>query len=476
MHRDSFTLISVVSGLALAGCSTPLPSHVSRAVSQRPITDDSSAVVQAKYSEPAPSADATTKPSSLSKPGDGTPDVMSLSQLNALTLERHPRLAQVGWAVKSARGRAIQAGLYPNPTVSLIGDELGDRQGTLGIITAPLVSQEIVRGNKLGLSQAVANKEVDQATLAVVAERYRLLTEVRQNYWDVVTLQRRQEVLNELVSLANQSVENADKLLRAKEASELELVQLEVDRERYRAELEATKKSLPAAYRRLAASTGVNDLPLTSVTGDLERPLPDYDLDKVKDYVLGIHPEIQTALVGIERARLALCRAEVESIPNVTVTGGYVRQNQNRSNDWTIGASLPIPLWNKNQGNIFAARANLGEAINEVTRVQNDLTSRLATSFTTYHAARARAETYKLAILPKAEKSLQLSQKAYHGGQFEYLRVLQAQRAIAEVRLEYVRSLGEMWRSASEIAGFMLEDQWPVDPALPPMNSKRKQP
>ena len=141
-----------------------------------------------------------------------------------------------------------------------------------------------------------------------------------------------------------------------------------------------------------------------------------------------------------------------------------------------IAASLPVPLWNRNQGNVLAAKAQVGEAVSEVGRVQNDLVGRLAGAFAGYTAARQRAEKYKAAILPKAEQSYQLSLKAYQGGQFEYLRVLQAQRAVAEARLEYVRSLGEMWRSASEIAGLMLEDQWPLAPLPVHPAPERKQP
>ncbi|MEO2091459.1 MAG: hypothetical protein ABGY75_18530 [Gemmataceae bacterium] len=62
---------------------------------------------------------------------------LGLAELTALTLERHPRLAQMSWAVETARGRAVQAGLYPNPTLSVTGDELGDRFGPGGIWTAP---------------------------------------------------------------------------------------------------------------------------------------------------------------------------------------------------------------------------------------------------------------------------------------------------------------------------------------------------
>ena len=472
--KNNYMVLLVGASLAgLAGCAAtrlPEPVAASASAARRP-TATHTALVHAGYrDDPVIGKDdgELPGPKPLKGKADGagpsTVPPLGLPQLTVLTLERNPRLAQVGWAVETARGRAVQAGLYPNPTLSVTGDELGDRTGPGGIWTAPHFQQEIVTGNKLGLSKAAALKEVDQATLRVVAERYRLFTDVRQNYYEMVTLQRRADILDQLIALAEKSVENANKLLKAKEGSELDVVQLEVDLERYRAELDATTKALPAAFRRLAASVGVDDLPFTKVVGDLELPLPDYDLDRLRAYVLGIHPELRSAQIGVERAQLVLKRATVEPIPNVTVGAGYVRQNQNKSDDWVIAASIPVPLWNRNQGGIFAAKAQVGEAVNEVGRVQNDLVGRLATAFGTYASARQRAEKYKSAILPKAERTYQLSLKAYQGGQFEYLRVLQAQRAVAEARLEYLRSLGEAWRAASEIAGLMLEDQWPVSP------------
>jgi cobalt-zinc-cadmium efflux system outer membrane protein len=468
-------LVGCVSGPPSPGygptafAPVPAPNRVRPAPNPVAVAPPS-AVVRAGYSATDPPAGKLPTPTPVAgeKAGAKPPATeLTLADLIALTVERNPRLGQVGWAVETARGRAVQAGLYPNPTLSVTGDELGDRTGPGGIWTAPYFSQEIVTGNKLGLSRAAALKEVDQAALRVASERYRLFTEVRQNYFEVLALQRRADILTQLIGLAEQSVENANKLLKAKEGSELDVVQLEVDLERYRADLDATSKSLPAAFRRLAASVGVDDLPVSRVAGDLDGPLPDYDLDRVRAYVVGIHPDLRSAQVGVERANLALKRATVEPIPNVTLGTGYVRQNQNRSNDWVIAASVPVPLWNKNQGNILAAKAQVSEAIFEVGRVQNDLVGRLATAFAAYAAAKERAAKYKTAILPKAEQTYDLSLKAYQGGQFEYLRVLQAQRAVAEARLEYLRSLGEAWRAASDIAGLMLEDQWPLVPSPP---------
>jgi len=390
---------------------------------------------------------------------------LELPDLIDMTVERNPRLAQVTWVVEAVRGQALQAGLYPNPYVGITGNELGDKTGPGGIWTTPMVSQEIVTANKLGLSKAAVLREVDQASLGVINERYRLFTDVRQNFFELIVLQRRVEVYSELVGLAEKSVDNAARLLKAKEVSNLDLVQLEFDLERYRADLDATKKMLPAAYRQLVASVGVQDLPYTNVMGDLETPIPNYDLEVLRVYILGIHPEVRSAQIGVERAQIVLRRAEVEPIPNLFLNSGYTRQNQNKSSDWDVGVGLPVPLWNRNQGNIRAAKAQVDIAFNEVVRVENELVNRLAAAYSAYASSRKLAERYKSDILPKAEESYRLSMKAYQGGQFEYLRVLQAQRAVAEARLAYLRTIGEMWKSASVIAGLMLEDRWPLEPA-----------
>ncbi len=421
--------------------------------------------------QPAPVSGGSTP---LPGPAPVAPPAVGLDELIQIGLAQNPRLARSAFAIDTARGRAIQAGLYPNPTVSVNLDELGDRTGPGGVNTIPLVSQEIVTGGKLKLSRAAATKEVDQATLNLMAQRYGLMGNIRQAYFEVVTLQRRVEILGDLVKLAEKSAEQTQKLLDAKQVARLDLVQLEVELERLRAEEEATRRELPAAYRRLAAVVGVSKLPIVSVTGTLDGPLPPYELERVQQVVLEIHPELQSARVGVQKAQLQLRRMEVDPIPNVTVGAGYVRQNQNRSNDWTIGVSVPIPVWNRNQGSIAAARAQVAQAVQEVGLVENELVERLATAFRDFYSARQRAERYRTSILPKAQETYELSVKAYKGGQFEYLRVLEAQRSVTQARLEAIRALGEAWKAASVISGLALEEHWPLQPV--PAVDPKKQP
>lgn len=394
-------------------------------------------------------------------------NMQRLDALVALALEQNPRLAKVSYAVESARGKAEQAGLYPNPTVGVMWDELFDKTGRSGIVSLPNINQEIVTARKLRISQAAAMREVDQASWAVMAERYSLLADIRVAYYDTLALQRRVDILDEMVKLAEKSVDQTNRLIEAKQVARLDLIQLEVEAERLRAELESSQRELPSAYKRLAATIGVNQMTIREVAGDVSAPLPDYDLDRTQSYVLAVHPQLQIAQWGVQRAQLLVKRAQVEPIPNLGIDTGYVRQNQNRSDDFRIGVSASIPLWNRNQGNIRSAEADLCQAMQEIGRVENDLTERVSTAIRDYSSARRRSERYRDAILPRAKETYQLSAQAYQGGQFEYLRVLEAQRAVAQANLEYIRALGDAWKAAATISGLAIEDIWPPVPANP---------
>ena len=460
-----------------AGCATPHgydPSvDVAVPVSLRAAAREPSAgaVRQASYQTPkdAPPPPKGAGPPKAELPAAAAdkPRNLGLDDLVRLAVERNPRVAGATIAIDAAQGRYVQAGLYPNPEFAFRWDEIGDKTavGNLGIMS-PQLTQTIVTGRKLTIAQAVAAREVDQATLEMLSERFTVIGSVRSAFYDALALQQRLELLGELVRLAEQAVEQSKTLLAAQRAARLDVVQLEVELERFRAEARAAERELPAVYQRLTAAAGDPRLSVNRLIGPFEAP-PAYDLDGVREAVLAAHPQARSARIGVERAQAAVRQAEVQPLPNLTVTGGYVRQFENRSHDAVFGISAPIPVWNRNQGNIRAAQADLGRAVQNVGRVENDLAERIALAFRTYAAARERAERYRTEIVPRAEETYKLSTEAFRGGQFEYLRVIQAQRAVAEARLELNRSLGEAWRAAGEISGLLLEEAWPVLPPAP---------
>lgn len=421
-----------------------------------------------QHSTTPPAARAQLPPPAVQTPTVVPSPAPTPSDVNGLVqtaLAANPKLAKANSLIEAARGRYVQAGLKPNPVFSFNADELGDRTGPMGLLS-PSLSQEFVLGGKLTLAQAVAAKEVDQATLDALAQRYAVVGQVRAAAYELAALRQRREVLGEVVGLAGKSVEQATRAEKNPNATLTrgDVLPLELDLERFKAEHDAVEKELPAAERRLAALVGDARLPVGPFATNLSAPLPEYELDVVRDAVMEYHPDARAAAVAVDRAQAAVRRAEAELIPNVTGSVGYVRQNQNLSNDWSVGVSVPLVTRNKNQGNIRAARADVMAATLDVTRVQNDLAERVATAFRKYAAAKVRAERYRDVILKKAEENYQFVKSQLDRGVVEYLKVLQAQRAVAEAKLEYNQALGEAWTAAAELSALVMEESFP--PAL----------
>lgn len=79
-----------------------------------------------------------------------------------------------------------------------------------------------------------------------------------------------------------------------------------------------------------------------------------YDID----FMLDFYPDIRSAQVGVERAQFVLRKAKAEPIPNVELAAGYTRDNIDRQIEWTFQVGVPVPVFNRNQGNIQAAGRN----------------------------------------------------------------------------------------------------------------------
>jgi outer membrane protein, heavy metal efflux system len=373
---------------------------------------------------------------------------LDLREAVALAITQSPRLGKAAFGVDVARGKAYQSSLHPNPTVSISGDELGDRTGAQGIWTAPKIEQEIVTGRKRSLNMAAADRDVAKAELAVATEWLTLRSDVEGRYLDAVAAVRRIELLSTAVSAGETSAEQVRRREAAKEASRLEVVLIESQLEKYRAELSATRQEADSALQRLALMIGWPNLQGRPLAFDWDAPIPDIDASSIQLLVVENHPSVAAARVELQRAQTLLERARAEPIPNVTLSTGYTRQNQNRSHDWLFGISAPLPAWDRNQGNIKAAKAAVGEAAQEIARTQVELADAANAALRAFASAKAKAVHYRQVVLPKAQEVYDLTGKAYQAGQLDFDKLFESQRVIIDARLESLKSTTEAWKAA----------------------------
>jgi cobalt-zinc-cadmium efflux system outer membrane protein len=326
-----------------------------------------------------------------------------------------------------------------------------------------LLSQEIVTKHKLQLNRAAACREVAQAELQFVRTRFDLLTAVRQSFYVALAAQQRLEAVESLMQVVRRSTKAAQDLEDSGEGARGDTLLLELELERTDFTLQNAAASLKAAQRKLAAVLGDPDLVLQQLDGDLAAALPDYPYQLTQSGVLTRNSLVQAADIEVEKNRILLQRATVEPFPNVTVQGGYMSQVMAPHDLAIVQLAMPIPVWNKNQGNIQAARANINRASHTSRKTQVDLIRQLAAATGRFDVARQQTAKYEKSILPKAKESVQITRKGFDTGHFDLLRVLQSQRMLIESELNYLAAQEARWSAAAEIAGLLQEEEFPRD-------------
>jgi len=382
---------------------------------------------------------------------------LTLEVLTSIAESTSPNLTQAAAEVQAARGRAHQVGLYPNPVASGGAQQLGGRDSQYFV----QLSQEIVTKHKLQLSEAAACREVFQAEYRFVRTRFDLLTAVRQGYYSVLAGQKRVDILRQLVGIAAKSQTAATRLKEAGEGTRSDSLLFQIEVEKAEVALQNAEAVLAAALRQLTASLGVPEMELDRVEGDLRISLVSFAEQVVVDGYIPYNADISVAEQEVDRNRLLLKRAQVEPFPNITVNAGYMRQFTDIENIGIINLSAPLPLWNKNQGNISAAVANVTKASANVATIRNTIAKQMADARGRYRAADQLVVRYEEKIIPLARESVKVIQEAFDQGQFDFLRLLQAQRALVESQLGYISALETRWMTAAELAGLAQVEVFP---------------
>ena len=384
---------------------------------------------------------------------------LKLEDCVAIALTSHPRLAEAGARIDEANGLAIQAGMYPNPRLDSGSPQIVGPRGTSVYSTG--VTQEIVRAGKLKLNRAAALEATRQTEWDAVRKRFEVLTAVRQEFFMTLAAQRRRTLLEKLLLLTKKSEKTSMGLFDAEQVSETDVLLLRVERRRAETSLQSSEIILEGRRRQLAATLGTPNLKISAVEGSLAVPVTEFDDEQVLMQVVQSSPIVQIANLDVNRTLLLLRRAEVEWIPNVTIQGGTQYSAATANYQGLVGAYVDIPLWNKNQGNIFAANAAVRRASATREIVQQELAKELADDIARFRSAEKAVKNYEEGIIPDAMRTLDLVQKAYESRTFEISRLLQTQRAVYETNIEYISALENRLLSAAEIAGLLQLEEFP---------------
>lgn len=397
---------------------------------------------------------------------------LTLEQLESIAMSGHPAVTAAQSRLSALRGRWVQAGLFPNPTAMYNGNEIGS--GGVAGLHLFSIGQTYVTADKLQLQQSVIAARVRQAQADLEAAQARVRTDVRTAFVTALVAQRRLRLVRRLQEIANQSVESVQAMVSAQEVSRIELLQAQTESQQAELAVENAQSALDGARRRLAAvvaSDAVADSPLK---GDLYDQISRLRYAELKSETLVASPEVASRTAAIEEAQRALRLAFARVTPNINAQAGVGYDSGSDDTFASVQVTMPLPIHDRNQGNIRAARAEISRADSEWRRTQRSLQQRLADAFQRYQTARQRSERIENEIIPRAEETLDLSIQAFEAGEANYLQLLTVQRTLFQSRLDQLDATAQAARAAARIDGYLLSGSLAANNQSQPTSSQRQ--
>ena len=398
----------------------------------------------------------------VNAPADGTR--LRLEDLERMALEANPTIGQAKALVDAAVGRVQQAGLWPNPSFGANGEHVSKVTG--GGAVGGFVEQRFITAGKLGLVRKVAQQEQAVCVELRNAQTQRLLNSVRTLYYQALGDQLLIQVRTDLASLALRAVSVSQELANVGQADKPDLLSAETESERIQLELVNARNARDRTWRQMAAVLNNPSLKPVFLEGNLE-DFPKLDADQALEVIYRDSPELRAAEAAVRQSDFSVRRAEVEKIPNLFVRGG-LRNNREfgevgplgptrrRGLEGIFDVSVDIPIFNRNQGAVKAAKAHAEYTRLDVQRTKLSLKARLASEYKDYRDASAAVERYRTRILPKARQAYDLYLANFRQMAGAYPQALIAQRNLFQFQDNYVAALVNTWQRAIEIQGLLL--------------------
>jgi cobalt-zinc-cadmium efflux system outer membrane protein len=384
----------------------------------------------------------------------------TLSDFQRLAALHSPTLRQAISDVQAARGNLVQARTYPNPTVGYLVDPTNNNS-TAGV-TGFFWDQPLRTGGKQKLGVATAQRALDNAQLALRRARSDLSTAVRSAYFSLVVDQETLAVLRAVAGFTDDIYRLQRGLVAGIQAAPYEPAALQAQAFATRLAYKQAIATYIYDWKQLVATLGMEQLPLSRVSGQVDRLIPYYEYDKVLAHVLRNHTDILTARNQVPIARYNLKLAQVTPlIPDLDVRAALEKDHTLAPYGTykTLAIGFPLPVWDQNRGNIMSAQAALIRAEEESHRVQVSLTYNLGQAYTNYQNNLYALESYRRDILPNLVR--------YYRGVYARRQIdpasafgdlVFAQQNLSSYVTSYLTVLGTLWSSVVALADFLQTD------------------
>jgi cobalt-zinc-cadmium efflux system outer membrane protein len=371
---------------------------------------------------------------------------LTLAMALDLVSKNNPDIAAAAAEARAHDGALRQAGVIPNPEIAAMVEDRDKASRTTTVQLNQLVE---LGGKRAGRSLAAGrNREAALADLAIRRAETRASAVVA--FYELLAAQERHRYALASVELAKSTSGATAKRVIAGKVSPVEETKARVAESGARIDLMQAVAELAGARRRLAALWGAGDAQLDGALGRID-VLPALPPMNALEQDLPQAPGLLRAQLEVER-RGAMAQLErARRNPDLTLSVGTKRDEQLGRNQAIFGLSLPLPLFDRNQGNLQEALVRTDQARDAQATTRIRLAGELAQAHAQLDAARQQAEMVRQDILPGAQSAYDAAAKGFEFGKFSFLDVLDAQRTLLQARSQHLRVLTEAHRAAADI-------------------------
>lgn len=367
--------------------------------------------------------------------GPAWAEPVSLAEALRQGLETSPRVGQAKAKADAAEGRARQAGVSPNPELSLEVENFagsGAFQGLRSTETTLALSQRIELGGKRNARVEVARAERDFAFLSYKSALADLERDIRATHANLRAAEDRAVLARDNVAAATELSRTAKLLVEVGRDPPLRELRAEAQLAEAKAEQARTFGELLTARQLLATLIGSSDAELTASIASEDAP-PTLPADA---------ETLDIQLANAERlaaqARVRLARAD--AVPDVTGSAGVRRFAEGRETAFVAGISIPLPVRDRNRGNIQAAQSESLAAESGLALARLDASRARYEARMLLGAAEVRYEALAGPGIAQAEEALRLARLGYSAGKFSLLELLDAQNALTQAKLNLIEA------------------------------------
>jgi len=376
---------------------------------------------------------------------------LTLDQALEMAESLQPELAEAKAMVAAAEGRARQAGALPNPELILGAQQLpfsGDASNQKEYVAG--VGQTIPLSRRLSKAREAELLDREVRARGLDVKRRDIRKRVHSAFATALYQEKAYQAQTEIQLNASKAVATTQARFEAGDALREDLARVEMELARAKVELRRAESLREQALVALASAMGDATLSVKSLAGTLDAT---FEIPTLESLAANLATQPESALADADiRARNARVDvAKAERIPDVRVELLYHRLEASQENTLDVGLRIPLPLFNRNQGRLSEARAEVAAAEARSRMTQNELAARLRESYLQLTAALANSRALKTEILSRAETLLKGAEARYAAGDTSLAEILPVRRDWAAVQLTYLESLRDVMQAWAEI-------------------------